>query len=159
VAPTAVRAATWVVAGVLALAMGWRTVHASFDDFGQHGRRPFSGSQPLWHTQEAVNRLLWAAGKHSDLCGLGLIGYGPVWTGGYAYLHRDVPMLWATPEEAFAGSQLGAIGVSTNYVLTRADIALPAEYATLEVIGEAKLARRSGGCAPPPASYTRLFGK
>lgn len=34
-APSEVRKTVWVVAGVLAAAMGWSTVHASFDDFGQ----------------------------------------------------------------------------------------------------------------------------
>ena len=113
----------------------------------------------MWHTQEAVNRLLWAAGKRPDLCGLGLVGYGPVWTGGYAYLHRDVPMPWAAPDEALAQPRLGALGAATNYVLTPTGVELPAEYATVEIIGEAKLAHRPGTCAAPPASYTRLFPK
>jgi phosphatidylinositol glycan class B len=158
-AVTRVRAPIWVVAGVLAVAMAWRSAHASFDDFGQRGRAPFSGVQPLWHTQEAVNRLLWAASTQPDLCGLGLVGYGPVWTGGYAYLHRDVPMLWATPNDALAQPHLGTLGAATNYVLTHANVALPAEYATVRTIGAAKLAHRSGSCAPPPASYTRRFPK
>ena len=138
--------------------MGWNTARASFDDFGQrHGL--LSGPQPLWHTGEAVNRLLWAVGEQPDLCGLALVGYGPIWTGGYTYLHRDVPILWETPVEAFAQPGLGAVGASTNYVLTGAQIPLPEGYATVEIIGEAKLARRSGPCAAPPDSYTRLFPK
>jgi hypothetical protein len=90
---------------------------------------------------------------------LGLVGYGPVWTGGYAYLHRDVPILWATPEEALAQEHLGALGASTNYVLTRTELTLPMEYETVATVGEAKLARRAGECAPPPEWYTRLFPK
>jgi len=138
--------------------MGWHTTQVSFADFGQQ-REPFAGSQPLWHRQEAANRLLWVAGRQSDLCGLLLVGYGPVWTGGYAYLHQDVPILWATPREALASPRLGALGASANYVLTRAEISLPEEYATVETIGEAKLARRLGGCVAPPDSFSRLLPK
>jgi len=158
-APAPVRQPVWVVAALLAIAMGWRSAYASFDDLGQHDRAPFSGAQPLWHTQEPANRLLWVAGSRPDLCGLGLLGYGPVWTGGYAYLHRDVPILWATPEEALAQEHLGRLGASTNYVLTRADLTLPVEYETVTTVGDARLARRAGDCAPPPESYTRLFPK
>jgi phosphatidylinositol glycan class B len=156
--PSHVRTTIWVVAGVLAVAMGWRTARASFEDFGQR-RAPFAGTQPLWHTQEATNRLLWVASERPDLCGLALVGYGPVWTGGYAYLHRDVPIVWATPSEALANPGLGTIGATTNYVLTRAEIPLPQEYAIVETIGDAKLARRSGSCVAPPDSYTRRLPK
>ncbi len=157
-APSGVRTTIWVVAGVLAAAMGWQTTHASFEDFGQR-RRPLSGSAPLWHRREAVNRLLWAAGKQPDLCGLALIDYGPIWTGGYTYLHRDVPILWDVSIGAVAKPGLGAIGASTNYVLTRAEVKLPEEYSTILTIDEAKLARRAGSCAAPPDSFTRLFPK
>ena len=150
-----VRSPIWVVAGVLAAAMGWQTARASFDDFGQR-RGLFSGALPVWHTAEAVNRLLWTAGGQPDLCGLGLVGYGPIWTGGYTYLHRDVPILWETPE-ALATRGLGAVGAAANYVIAKADLPLPDAYATVQTLGEAKLARRPGACAAPPDSYSRLF--
>jgi hypothetical protein len=153
-----VRTAIWAVAAVLAVAMGWRTANASFEDFGEQ-RLPFAGPQALWHREEEANRLLWVAGEREDLCGLGLIGYGPVWTGGFSYLHRDVPMLWATPAEALSSPGLGAIGASANYVLSRAEIPLPAEYTTVDSVDGAKLARRSGPCAPAPPSYSRLLPK
>ena len=150
-----VRKVIWVVGGVLAVAMGWKTARASFEDFGQR-RGPLSGPQSLWHRVEGVNRLLWAAGKRPDLCGLAIINLRPVWTGGYAYLHRDVPVLYA-PIEALADSELGGVRASANYVLTGAAFPLPAEYETVETIGDTKLARRRGACAAPPDSYTRLF--
>lgn len=153
-----VRTPIWVVAGVLAAAMGWRTARASFDDFGQRPGQ-FSAAPTVWHSGEAVNRLLWAAGEQPDLCGLGLVGFGPVWTGGYTYLHRDVPILWETPGEALAKPGLGAVGAATNYVLTGVEIPLPEAYTTVETRGEVKLARRLGPCAAPPASYTRVFPK
>ncbi len=128
--------------------MAWTTVNASFDDFGQRSG-PLSGPPPVWHTMEDVNRLLWVAGADPDLCGLALGDYGPIWTGGYTYLHRDVPILWVEPIQI----------QSANYVLARAATPLPEQYTTVKTIGEAKLARRSGTCTPPPASYTRQFPK
>ena len=148
----------WIVAGVVALAMGWQTARASFEDFGQQ-HPPVSGSQPLWHRQEAINRLLWTAGEQPDLCGLALIGYGPVWTGGFTYLHRDVPVVWATPEDALSKPGLGVFGASANYVLTDAGATLPAGYTTAAIIGASKLARRSGPCSAPPAAFSRVFPK
>lgn len=35
-----------------------------------------------------------------------------------------------------------------NYVLAPTDVPLPAEYTTVETIGNAKLARRPGNCSP-----------
>jgi phosphatidylinositol glycan class B len=156
--PFGVRATVWLVAGVLALGMSWRTARASFEDFGEH-HPPFAGTEPLWHTFEAANRLLWVAGERPDICGLGLIGYGPVWTGGYSYLHRDVPIVWATPGEALASPGLGDVGAAANYVLAPTEIGLPPAYVLVDTIGEAKLARRSGSCAPPPAAYSRRLPK
>jgi hypothetical protein len=145
-APDRVRIAIWAVAFGLAGLMGWRAAHATFHDFGQrHG--PLSGAQSVWHGAEAANRLLWAAGERTDLCGLAMAGIGPIWTGGYTYLHRDVPIVWRTPIDLSA----------TNYILAAAEAPLPPEYTVVESIGDAKLARRSGNCAPPPASYTRVF--
>jgi hypothetical protein len=140
--------AVWGLSGVLAAAMLWRAAHATFDDFGQRtGAAP--GTRSVWHDVEAVNRLLWTAGAQEDLCGLAMAGAAPIWTGGYSYLHRDVPIVWIEPIDDSA----------TNYVLARADLPLPDRYAVVERIGEAQLARRPGACAPPPASYTRLFPK
>ena len=152
-----VRKTIWVVAGLLVAAMGWQTAHVSFDDFGQQ-YGPLSGPGPLWHKGEAVNRLLWTAGEQADLRGLELLGYGPIWTGGFSYLHRDVPVLWERNiEYALAQPALGALGASANYVLAPAETRLPPEYTTVQTIGDAKLARRSGPCAAPPPGYSRLF--
>jgi hypothetical protein len=148
VAATGVRTSIWVASAVLAAAMAWTTVNASFNDFGQR-RGPLSGPGSVWHTMEDVNRLLWAAGADPDLCGLALGDYGPIWTGGYTYLHRDVPIVWVEPIQI----------QSANYVLARAASPLPEQYKTIKTIGEAKLARRAGTCIPPPTSYSRQFPK
>jgi hypothetical protein len=148
----------WAVAGLLAATMSWRTAHATFDDFGQI-RGVLSGPYAPWHAGETINRLLWAAGEKDDLCGLALVDIGPVWTGGFSYLHRDVPIVWGMSGALLAQPGLGAVGSAANYVVAGADVALPAEYATVETIGAGKLARRPGPCAAPPAEFTRLFTK
>ena len=137
-------AAAMVLCGALAAAMASRTAGASFDDFGQ--RYGLTGSHPLWHRMEAVNRLLWSAGTQPDLCGLSLVGSHPIWTGGYTYLHRDVPILSGMPSDQ-----------STNYLLAEPPHALPAGYEVVDRVADATLARRPGPCTPPPASFTRLF--
>ena len=142
------RPAVWIVGGVLAAAMGWHARYATFDDLGQY-EGPLSGPQPVWHRFEDINRLLWAAGQQPDLCGLALVEQGPVWSGGYTYLHRDVPIIWMTTVEPDPA----------NYVLAHVDVPLPAEYTIVKTIGEGKLARRPGSCGPPPPAYTRLFPK
>jgi|SRR6185503_9097283 len=147
-APLHVRPVAWVVAGVLAATMGWRAAYATFDDFGQR-EEPLSGPQSVWHAFEEVNRLLWVAGERADLCALAMVEHGPVWSGGYTYFHRDVPIIW----------MIGVDPAPANYVLAHVDIPLPADYATVETIGQARLARRPGGCSAPPPAYTRLFPK
>jgi GPI mannosyltransferase 3 len=144
----AVRPVAWILAGVLAAAMGWRTVNASFEDFGQYDG-PLLGPQPLWHYGEAVNRLFWKAGERADLCGLAVVAYAPLWSGGYTYLHRDVPILWMMSVEKDAA----------NYVVAPVEFPLSPEYSVIETIGDARLARRPGSCSAPPPSYTRLFPK
>jgi len=151
-------AAAWVVSAVLLVAMGWRTAAATFDDLGQR-RGLFAGPRSVWHAAEPVNRLLWFVGARADLCGLALIGYGPVWTGGFSYLHRDVPVVWGTPEEALAAPRLGILGEAANYVLTPSTTALPAEYATVATLGETKLAQRPGSCKAGAAVFSRHFPK
>lgn len=40
----------------------------------------------------AINRLLLRAYHQPDLCGLKMAAHDMAWTGGYTYLHRDVPL-------------------------------------------------------------------
>jgi GPI mannosyltransferase 3 len=143
-----VRPVVWIVAGVLAAAMGLQTVNASFEDFGQYDG-PLLGPQPLWHYGESVNRLFWTAGARADLCGLAVVTYAPLWSGGYTYLHRDVPILWMMAVEKDAA----------NYVVAPVELPLSPEYSVIETIGDARLARRPGSCSAPPPGYTRLFPK
>ncbi|MGH7435002.1 MAG: glycosyltransferase family 39 protein, partial [Polyangiaceae bacterium] len=90
------RAATASV--ILALAMAYHASDLTLADLGW-GRRtddPSDAEQPelhlpAWRYMDSPNRLLAQAGEQSDICALALAGLNVLWTGGYAYLHRDVP--------------------------------------------------------------------
>ncbi|GAC1348579.1 MAG: hypothetical protein NVS2B9_07830 [Myxococcales bacterium] len=98
----------------------------AYDDFGQ------------------VNRLLLAAHDLPDLCGLKLEGVDLVWSGGYSYLHRRVPLY---PHDRGPGRESGtfnyALAVYGRAAGPGAVVALQWPYALLRV--------REGGCAPDPA--------
>jgi hypothetical protein len=73
---------------VLAAVSALRAHSLTWGDLG-------SGSGPeevtAWHHFADVNRLLLDAHDRDDLCGLKLEQQDRVWSGGYAYLHREVP--------------------------------------------------------------------
>jgi hypothetical protein len=97
---------------------------SAYDDFGQ------------------VNRLLLAAHDLPDLCGLKLEGVDLVWSGGYSYLHRPVPLY---PHDTGPGREAGtfnyAIAVHGRASGPGALVALQWPYALLRV---------RDGCVPDP---------
>lgn len=60
--------------------------------FGQLGAYPDKPMTSAYDDNGAVNRLLLAAHNLPDLCGLRVDAAHLGWTGGYSYLHRDVPL-------------------------------------------------------------------
>lgn len=142
---------TWGGGLALAIAMASRSVNATFTDFGQN-RPPLGGRISVWQQADDVNRLLWRAGERSDLCGLALIGWGPIWSGGFTYLHRDVAFLWASSPEQLAVHAVDA----ANYVVAQDHELLPSGYSAIVASGRAVLGRRNGPCTAPPEE-TRLF--
>ena len=80
--------------------------------------------------------LFWEASTHDDLCGVMIDG--SMWQGGYAYLHRDVPILWgAGPRELTQGNYL--VGPKHN---------VKPGFTELSENGDFALFRRDGPCAP-----------
>lgn len=136
----------WALLAVGAATMGLRTSQLTMGDLGYRHAR----DESPWRLNESYNRLLWAAAERPDLCGIGLIGTQPVWTGGYSYLHRDVPFLNA---RVLAISR----GEAANYVIAPAAVRLP-EYEPVGEHGALRLLRREGRCAPPPAEHSVRFG-
>ncbi|HEY8691388.1 MAG TPA: hypothetical protein VIR57_01465, partial [Chloroflexota bacterium] len=66
---------------------------AGFHQLSMHdvGQLSFAPSQSAYDLNGGVNRLLLIAGRQQDLCGIKVEATARVWTGGYSYLHRQVP--------------------------------------------------------------------
>jgi hypothetical protein len=157
-APAASRALRSKRAGPVALAIATalviagfteRTIDMTFADLG-HGDGlaaglAFGDDRP-WHAAEGINRLLWAAGAAPDLCGVVVKDIPWSSTGGYAYLHRDVPMMFRYTKRNLA---------SANYLIARREFHQPAEYREGPESRGFMLFHRSGACAPPPPEFTR----
>ena len=142
--------AVLVVCGVTAVSMGVRAKSLTFGDMSQNVMKEMRKAS-VWHWNEPVNRLLWSAGLKSDLCGLALAAYAPMWTGGYAYLHRKVPFTNISIDPLLANQDAGAAGTWTNYVIAPATMVLPSDYTPVQTVGPSTLYRRAGTCAAPPA--------
>lgn len=83
--------ATATVAVVAAAALsGAGSGALTFGELGQYERvRPHDSA---WDDQGPVNRLLEAAGRQDDVCGLKVETVHQAWTGGYSYFHRNAPL-------------------------------------------------------------------
>jgi hypothetical protein len=129
------------VAGFSGLRMGGLT----FRDLGQY---PGAKSlQNAWDDFGPANRLLITAGKLPDVCGLKVEGIHLAWTGGYSYLHRDVPL--------YAHHGPGRESRLYSHVLTLSGGVGNGEVVASE--GPFVLVRLPHGrCTPDPAWSSRL---
>ena len=119
---------------VLSVALAAHALHPTQRDFGRA-----DNDGPLWHAGEDYVRATWEVEKKVDLCGLALVGNSSTWTGGYSYLHRNVPIY-------FNSDSLAA----TNYVIGLHDEKLPKEFIRIYAVGEYAVFRRPGGCRVVP---------
>jgi phosphatidylinositol glycan class B len=77
---------------VLVLAAAGSGARASSLTFGQLGAYGSArAGASAWGDFAGVNRLLLQAGQLPDLCGIKVESVHQAWTGGYTFLHRDVP--------------------------------------------------------------------
>jgi hypothetical protein len=150
--------AVWALAALLAWGLALRARGLTFEAMGQP-RGFSSGARSVWRANDAVNRLLWAAGAAPDLCGLLLVGHPEIWTGGHGYLHRDVTIFPVTGGALRHDPSLGPAAAIGNYAITPRAVSLPPGFRVVRAIAEMTLWRRDGACSPPPADYTRLFPK
>jgi hypothetical protein len=97
-----------------------------------------------WVADDATPRLLSAAGRLPVTCGVAVLAQRLTWTGGYSYLHRDVPL--ASAQNTPAGSWRNW----ANAIITTGSSALPPGYSVAARWGQEVLATRAGSCAPPP---------
>ena len=83
---------------------------------GDVGSYPERAASSAWDDFGPVNRLLLAASKQSDVCGLRIDAAHLAWTGGITYLHHKAPLYMPgfPPQHGFF-----------NYVLTRAGSGAP----------------------------------
>ncbi len=132
-----------VAAGLVVVAVLSAASHRLLT-FGRLGAYPGRHGTSAYDDSGAVNRLLLAAHRRPDLCGLRVDAVHLAWTGGYTYLHRDVPLYHQGQPSVESGH--------FNYAIVR-DAAAPS------VAREGSLALvkiRSGPCATDPDYSWRL---
>jgi len=143
-------AALVALAAAVAVAFAIRAATMTFRDLG-HGDGLAAGlagpDDSPWHAAEGINRMLWAAGARGDTCGVVVRDIPWSSTGGFAYLHRDVPLLFHLDRDAMRVA---------NYLVARRELNPPASYVQVAESRGFALFRRPGPCARPPASYTRV---
>lgn len=119
----------------------------TFGDLGQYDQNPpgpnlyYKPHASAFNDGGAVNRLLLVAHRRADLCGLKVEPVPLTWTGGYTYLHRNVPLYppWGPPSES------GFF----NYVITVIQASAAGEVVAVD--GAYALVHiREGGCRPNP---------
>jgi phosphatidylinositol glycan class B len=132
---------------VATLGFGWRAVRMKLSDVAIRPQDSESGTEEsVWGDLSNINRSLSWVGQQDDACGVVLAAVYPVWTGGYSYLHRDIPLL-GNPDSLPAG----------NYAITSSEMMEPPGYELVKSFGGRRIFRRDGACEPPPPSYSRLL--
>jgi hypothetical protein len=144
-----------VLGGIACLLMAAQAARMTFADVGE-SRAPWSKGS-VWSARDGVNRLLSRAGAQPDLCGLLLVNYGQiVYSGGYTYLHRDVPFVGIDALDPVNPIRLLDIGFA-NYVIAPRSLGIVEGFTPVAERGDAVLLRRDGACDPPPSGFTQLF--
>jgi phosphatidylinositol glycan class B len=141
--------AAWAALGLLVAVLS-SAVHFHGLTFGEVG--PYEKTRPTasaYDDRGPVNRLLIAAGRRPDLCGLKVETDHLAWLGGYSYLHRDVPLYPPTGPAQESGQYnyvIAARGRQETGIVVAAD-------------GDRVLWRLgTGGCTPNRAFDPRLPG-
>ena len=138
--------ATAVAMAALLFAMTTRARALDFGELGDGMMHP--AGVKVWHSEEASNRMMLEASSRADLCGLTVLS-APAWfTGGYTYLHRDVPLLFGAKEANFEAS---------NYVIALLGTKGSKAYVKVAEWRGTGLFRREGPCSAPPPGYSRSF--
>ena len=137
---------------VLVLAMSLSLANR-YDDPGSHfGFGPVSGTavhvDSLWRERRGTIVGTKLLGEDPSVCGVALVGVHWSQTGGYAYLHRDIPLLVVKNR-----ATLEQLTPYANAILGRPDLPDPlGPYVRGECWNTACLFHRPGGCEPLPSS-------
>ncbi|WP_394826938.1 hypothetical protein [Pendulispora albinea] len=144
------RVVAGIVVGLVCAGFAERMARMTFADLG-HGdglaAGLASGRDRPWHAAEGINRLLWAAGEADDVCGVVIQDIPWSSTGGYAYFHKDAPLLFEYTERNLA---------SANYLIARRETPRRTGYRPGPESRGFVLLRRDGICAPPPEGFSRI---
>ncbi len=143
------------LATAMAMALGLFLAHKSanitFEEMGQSVGSP-DGQWPPWNHEEGPNLCFWEAGQHNDLCGIIMVGTPLISTGGYTYLHKNVPILSMFDLSA------------TNYAAYPEGYPPPPGYRVVATFPAKSLSaktyyllKRDGGCTPPPPWFVQAF--
>jgi GPI mannosyltransferase 3 len=133
------------------VSFGFVLAHLDYQDMGQY-KGTERASLSVWNSEEEPTLLLAEAGQREDLCGLAVLRARAAFTGGYTYLHRDVPLIYQSElcSAAPANYVIGPIHHDAQL--------LPSAY-TLELQrGDWGLYRREGGCRAPDDQDRMLEG-
>jgi hypothetical protein len=142
-----VKATPMVISG-LALVVGVGSAIKAFglrnEDLGHYLGTPY-GPERVWHFQEGASLLLGRVGQRPDVCGVLALGVRAGFSGGYSYLHREVPLLYR-PQPCDNTK-------SANYVVAHKARPVPPPYKRVDESGEYSLFRRPGACADFPKDF------
>lgn len=142
---------SWLGLGATALATLLALPHLSYRRMGQYLDTP-RGIRSVFGSDEETNLMLASAGQKPDLCGLGVLGLRPAFTGGYTYFHSHAPLLYS--------KRLCGAEPAVNYLLVPyqlVDTLLPSGYVRVEDRGWLGLFRREGSCEPMPDAFDPLL--
>ena len=131
---------SWVVAAIGAITgamLAYKLETITFCDMGSFCDVAV-GKTPPWHHEEGPNLAFWEAGQHNDLCGIGMSGVPLISSGGYSYLHKNVPILPAMDSPAI------------NYMTMPRLRPPPPGYRLVGFYGDFALFKREGTCTPAP---------
>jgi len=133
-----------VIVVTAGLVMAWSFTYAGLRD---NTGRPMD--TVLAGQRDAVQRLMREAGRRDELCGLVLVGVVPneLFSGGYTYLHRDVPL--TSPGRP---AEWPPLSKAANLAITAREVRPPGWEAIAEQ-GDLVLRRRSGPCAELPEAF------
>jgi GPI mannosyltransferase 3 len=144
------RATGALAAAALTAAFGYALFHLEYQDLGQY-RGTERATLSVWNSEEETSLLLSDAGQQSDICGVAVLGARAAFTGGYTYLHRDVPLIYE--------SEL-CNAAPANYVIStvaQSAQALPHAYKLQRQRGNWALYRRDGVCVHRASDDDRLL--
>jgi len=172
---SAVFAATLITA--TGLWSAWTTPTLTLRDLGQAKILETEPDTSAWAWRHDLNSLLFDAHEQRDLCGLRLITMSAVESGGYAFLHRDVPFYHALdfiqpddPKDAAGPDDSRSPDGSTkdaqpppdtenyNFVIVPVDADVPDEFRTIAQRGAWSLHHTGRpNCTPDPTHEPRVF--